>query len=203
MKKRFERVAILLAFVMVGFGGAYAQEAGDKAAGVNLVYGTGNLFSSMGIGAKFQYNVTKPVRGEVSFTCFWKNLAMSFWDVSVDAHYLFAVTEKINLYPIAGFGVMGLTDSNGQMIDLGGGTLILNKNDGSYSQAMFGVNLGGGAEYKLTSQFYLNAGIKYRIGIFDTADKAGVKTPFGNSVRNYYDSYLNRLMISAGIAYKF
>ena len=33
MKKYFDRIAILLALVMVGFGSANAQEAGDRTGG--------------------------------------------------------------------------------------------------------------------------------------------------------------------------
>jgi len=203
MKKEWFKVAILtVAFVMVGFCSAFAQEAGDKAIGTNFVVGVGNNFTNMGIGAKFQYNVIKPIRGEGSFTYFFSKDEVSFWDLSVNAHYVLSVMEKVNVYPLAGLGLVGLKDSGGQKIDLGG-AVVQNTNDGSYNQTFLGLNLGGGAEYKLTDQLYLNAELKYRIKIFDITGKSVTKTPFGNSVGNYYDAYADRLMLSIGLSYKF
>jgi outer membrane protein X len=96
------------------------------------------------------------------------------WDLSVNGHRLFPVADKITVYPLAGLGVLGTTVST-PTIDLG----EWGSYDASASTSDFTFNLGG-IDYKLTDNLILNAELKYKISdIWD------------------------RLMISAGIAYKF
>jgi outer membrane protein X len=66
----FKRVVLLALVATMSITTAVAQEKGDKAVGVNLALGLGDSYSNYGIGAKFQYNVTKPIRLEGSFTYF-------------------------------------------------------------------------------------------------------------------------------------
>jgi outer membrane protein X len=179
--------------VTVGFG-AKAQEAGDVAAGVNLAAGFGNEFTNVGIGAKFQYNVTAPVRAEGSFTFFPKKDGLGMWDLSVNGHYLIGIPSVSNftVYPVAGLGLTGYTGGGG-----GGEYEWQNPITGEWEReeyeseegeggtyTVLGLNLGGGAEYKLTDRIRVNAELKYRIG-FDS------------------DVFANRFLISAGIAYTF
>jgi opacity protein-like surface antigen len=70
------------------------------------VLGSGDSYSNYGIGAKFQYNVTKPIRLEGSFTYFLKKDLISMWDLSVNAHYLFPIADKLTVYPLAGLGLL-------------------------------------------------------------------------------------------------
>ena len=81
------------------------------------------------------------------------------WDLSANVHYLFPITDEITIYPLAGVGILGA----------GGG-----------SDHEFGLNLGGGIDYKLTSKLFLNGELKYKFG----------------------DNW-DRLLISAGIGYRF
>jgi outer membrane protein X len=124
---------------------ANAQEKGNMAVGGNLV-----LFS--GVGAKFQYNLTnplrlfnvaKPLRLEGSFTYFPDN-NFSSWDLSANGHWLFTVADKITVYPLAGLGIL---------------------NGSGYSD--FFVNIGGGVDYTLTDKLILNAELKYKISNWD------------------------------------
>jgi outer membrane protein X len=97
------------------------------------------------------------------------------WDLSVNGHWLFPVVDKITVYPLAGLGILGATASIPD-IDLGEwGSL-----GGSVSTSDVAFNFGGGIDYKLTEQLILNAELKYKIS----------------------DAW-NRLLISAGLAYKF
>jgi len=196
MKNYFERVAILLALVMVGFGSVNAQEAGDMAVGANIVFTPGWVEESNwaddtksnngGFGAKFQYNVTTPIRLEGAFTFLPGSDELGMWNIFVNAHYLIPVMEKLNIYPIAGLGFMNYK-SNGGYINLGS-ALVLNRNiAGNYT--MFGVNVGGGVEYKLSRKVSLQGDLKYVIGFDDTV------------YSDYYKT--NRFMISIGAVYKF
>jgi outer membrane protein X len=166
----FRKVAIAAIAVMTMSVAAHAQEKGDMAAGGNIVLGLGDSFTNFGIGAKFQYNILTPLRLEGAFTYFLKKDLVSMWDLSVNAHWLFHVADKITVYPLAGLGVLGSKVN----IDLDG------FGSASTSSSEFGVNLGGGIDYVLTNKLFLNAELKYKIG-----------------------GTWDRLLISAGLAYKF
>ena len=58
MKRNWiKRAMMVIALVMVGFGGAYAQEAGDLAVGAHFADASRGDYSNMGVGAKLRYNV--------------------------------------------------------------------------------------------------------------------------------------------------
>jgi outer membrane protein X len=153
-----------------------AQEKGDMAAGASVFLGSGDSFSNYGLGAKFRYNVTSPIRLEGSFAYFFEKDMISMWDLSVNVHYLFSVADKLTVYPLAGLGILGASVDVPE-IDLGewgsaGG--------GSASDSEFGFNLGGGLDYQFTDKIGGNVELRYKIG----------------------DEW-NRLLISAGVTYKF
>ena len=164
MKSVFKKMAIVVIAVVTINVAAHAQEKGDMAVGGNLVFGSGDSYSNVGIGAKFQYNVTNPIRLEGSFTYFLEKDYMSMWDLSVNGHYLIPVADQITVYPLAGLSMMGWK------VDYGLGNV---------SNSEFGVNLGGGCDFKLTDKLILNAELKYKIG-----------------------GDWNRLLLSVGVAYK-
>lgn len=171
-----KRVAIVIIAVVTMSVSAAAQKQGDMAVGANLVLGSGNSYSNMGVGAKFQYNVIDPLRLEGSFTYFFEKDLVSMWDLSVNAHYLFPIAEQITVYPLAGLGILG-SKANIPSFDFGG---LGSYGGGSHSDTEFGFNLGGGIDFKVTENVILNVELKYKIG----------------------DNW-NRLLISAGVAYKF
>ena len=196
MKKYFERIAILLALVMVGFGSAYAQEAGDLAVGINVVItpgwvnearGAGDTKSSNGgFGATFQYNITTPIRVEAAFALLPSGDRLGMWSLFANAHYLIPVMKKVNVYPVGGLGLMKYT-SEGGYINLGDAIIVDSEVTGNYT--IFGVNIGGGVEYKLSKKVSLQGELKYIIGFDHTMFSDFYKT--------------NRLMIAIGAAYKF
>jgi outer membrane protein X len=109
MTSIFKKVAIAAVAVTMSMS-AIAQKKGDMAAGGNLVLGTGDNFTNIGIGGKFQYNVTDPIRLEGALTFFLPKkqgipgfeASLSFWDISVNGHYLFPVADRVTVYPLAG-----------------------------------------------------------------------------------------------------
>jgi outer membrane protein X len=162
MKNIFKTAIVVIALTMVALS-ANAQQKGDMAAGANIVLGTGDDLTNFGIGAKFQYNVLDPLRLEGSFTYFLPKeyglgtTKLNMWDISVNAHWIFPVAEKINLYPLAGLGIFGTKAKVD--IDLGG----LGKYGGSASDTDFGLNIGGGVDFKISQTVLLNVEAKYRI----------------------------------------
>ena len=208
MRKYIERVAILLALVMVGFGSVYAQEAGDMAVGLNIVYTpnwvdytevrwvyeSDNGVKQMskpytangGFGAKIQYNVTNPIRVEAAFAFLPSGFELGMWNLSVNANYLIPILEKLIVYPIAGLDFMKYT-SEGEKFVLFDRTLIVSLDAGNFT--LFGVNIGGGTEFRLSKKISLQGELRYIIG-------------FDNSVFSDYHK-TNRCMISIGAVYKF
>jgi outer membrane protein X len=170
----FKRVAIAAIAVLTMCVAAGAQEKGDMAAGGSLVLGSGDSFTNIGVGAEFRYNVTNPLRLEGSFTYFLKKDYLTMWDLSVNGHWLFPVADRITVYPLAGLGILNY--GYDYSVDLGG----WGSYDGSGSTSDFAFNLGGGIDLKLTDKLILNAELKYKIS--DVWD---------------------RLLLSAGVAYKF
>ena len=154
---------------------ANAQDKGDMAVGAQVAFGTGDGFSNIGIGAKFQWNPANRLRLEPSFTYFLKKDLVSMWDISANVHYQFPLGKVVGFYPLAGVGVMGVKVDIPE-VDLG----EYGSYGGSASDTKFGVNVGVGADFNLSEKFVVNAEVKYTI------------------VQHW-----NRLIISAGFAYKF
>lgn len=141
-------VAACMAFI--GLGITFAQE-GRQAIGFNLNYGT--EVENLGIGVKYQYNITDELRIEPSFNYYFENDNRSMRDINVNAHYLFFMNRGLRLYPLFGF-----TYTNWHW-DLG----EANGYDISGNKRKFGVNLGGGAEFPLADEWALNFEIKYQL----------------------------------------
>jgi len=153
-----KKVAIVVFTVVTMSVSAVAQQKGDMAAGGNLVIGTGNSFTNYGIGAKFLYNVTDPIRLAGEFDYFLKKDYLSMWDFSVYGHYLFPVAESVVVYPSVGLGLIGSTVSMPTIDIPGMGTY-----GGSQSGSDFAFSLGAGADYKLTSNLTLNGEIRIKM----------------------------------------
>ncbi|MDR2912557.1 MAG: porin family protein [Alistipes sp.] len=147
MKNIIKTAIIAIALTTVALT-ANAQSKGDMAAGAKIAFGTGTGYSNLGIGAKFQYNVTDPLRLEAGFTYFLPKNNVNMWDFSVNAHWLFPVSEGINLYPMAGLGMWGTRAS---YMGYSAGV----------SEVAF--NLGGGADFKLSDSMFFNAEAKYLV----------------------------------------
>ena len=174
---------------------ASAQEKGDMAVGLNLGVApsleSGASVTNFGIGAKFQYNVTNPIRLEAAFDYGFKNKGVDVMTIGVNAHYIFKVANKISVYPLVGVGyahckatAIGIPDLDEN--DWGG---IANwetdiddygtkEESGSANKFFFNVGVGG--QYDLNDKLAVNLEIKYQ-----------------------YIENFNRLPISLGIAYKF
>ncbi|MDR1372753.1 MAG: porin family protein [Dysgonamonadaceae bacterium] len=154
MKTIFRKTAIIAIALVTMSAATSAQGKGDMAAGGNLVLGTGDSFTNFGIGGKFQYNVTHPVRLEGSFTCFMKKDYITMWDLSVNGHWLFPVHNRMTVYPLTGLGILNHGYDNS--VNLGGPGSRGSKSD-------FAFNLGGGVDCRMTDNLVFNAELKYKI----------------------------------------
>ena len=128
-----------------------SAQAGDKALGAQLVFGSET--NSIGLGVKGQYYFTDQLRGEASVDYFFKNKGVSMWDINANVHYLFDVADKFKVYPLAGLGY-----TNWSYKYEYAGAPVVEGSDGRLA-----VNLGGGVEYELTKNLNVNAEAKYQI----------------------------------------
>ena len=155
MKKTFKTMAIMAIAITMSLS-AVAQQ-GEKAVGGNLVIGMGDSYTNVGLGPKFFYNVTDPIRLAGEFDYFLKKDYMSWWDFSVYGHYLFPVANEVAIYPSLGLGVMGVQFKYGGYSD---------------SESKFAVSLGGGADYELSSNLTLNG--ELRIKLIENSNRVNI-----------------------------
>ena len=128
-----------------------SAQAGDKALGAQLLFGSKT--NNIGLGVKGQYYFTEQSRGEASFDYFLKNQGVSMWDINANVHYLFDVADKFKVYPVAGLGYTNWS----YKYEYAGHTIA------EGSDGRIAINLGGGAEYELTKDLSVNAELKYQI----------------------------------------
>lgn len=152
--RKFLMVAILMASSVCTFA-----QKGEKAAGINLNFGT--TANSVGLGAKFQYGLTDKIRIEPSLTYYFGGNGM--FDVTANAHYLFNVTPKINIYPLAGIGLYmysykTIEDDASENISEDSYEPTLKTSNETDTEFKF--NFGAGAEYDITK--CISAGLELR-----------------------------------------
>ena len=154
MKSILKKMAIIVIAVVVMSMTVNAQSQGDKAVGGNLVIGAGDSYTNVGIGAKFLYNVTDPIRLAGEFDYFLKKDYVSMWDLSVYGHYLFPVADQVLLYPLVGLGMVGSSYKYPSSVWY---------EAYSGSDSNFAFTLGGGADYELSSNLSLNGELRLKL----------------------------------------
>lgn len=148
-----KKVIIAACMMLLGISSAFAQQ-GKQAFGGNLSYGTET--ESVGIGAKYQYNITNEIRIEPSTNYFFKNNGLSMFDINANVHYLVPITSNVKIYPLAGFT---FTSWN-QDLDL---DIVGIEGDFGASASKFGVNLGAGMEFALDRNWSMDVELKYQL----------------------------------------
>lgn len=170
MKKIFTLVCVL----MLGMGFAQAQvHQGETAVGVNLLYGS--QIDNLGVGARFQYGVLDKLRGEVGFNYFFEHDHTTWWDVNLNAHYLFGLwNDQLFIYPLAGLNYSMTTVKYDSYYE--DGTPHRIKDEENH----VGLNLGAGIEYEINEHFGVN--LEYRHTIIRKVDQgvfgAGINYKF-------------------------
>ena len=160
-------IIVCFALLTMSLFSANAQQKGDMALGAHLAIGTQIDPSYFGIGAKFRYNITNPIRLEGSFTYFFPHkdeyyngyirgnvkTTYSMWDFSVSGHYLFSISDRVVLYPLAGLTILG----EGTTVSAQSNNVSILGAEKSDSSTDLLINIGGGIDFKLNDQIILNA----------------------------------------------
>jgi len=148
MKKLFMILCMTLMSV-----GAFAEE-GDVWVGVEGNY-TLNHANNVGIGGKVQWECLKNVRLESNAVYFFKKDDHQFLDAQVNAHYLINLgKEDFNVYPVAGC-VFRTEKFYYPANPKTGAAETTDKGNA------FGMILGAGIEYPITSSVKLNTECRY------------------------------------------
>ncbi len=145
--KKFLLIAVLSALVSFG---ASAQQ-GVAAVGVNLNFSpcveSGASHNPIGLAAKFQYNITDGLRGEIQAAYDFKKDYVSVFTGAVNFHYLFNLGERFQLYPILGLGYGNIHTSLGDLSDNAGKFLF---------------NVGVGGEVAVAKHFAISLEAKFQ-----------------------------------------
>ncbi len=136
-----KRILLVLCVALLSIG-ASAQDKGDMAVGANFSYGTD--ISNPAIGVKAQYYILDRFRAEAAANYWFKKNDVTFFDINVNAHYLFNLNSTTYLYPLIGVSYLGYSSS---VLSNGGN---------------FGGNVGAGIQYNLSSKIAIGAEMKYQ-----------------------------------------
>lgn len=133
-----KKLMLILCMILVGMG-AFAQR-GNIELGGKL-----NCASSqpkVGVGVVARYQIDRNFRPELTLNYYPEDGHVSAWDLNVNLHYIFDITNRFKLYPLGGLGAF--TYDNSWVVP-----------DGSSSK--LGLNLGGGLQFNITRELHLNA----------------------------------------------
>ncbi len=144
MKKLFFVFAALLVMAV----SVNAQEKGDMAVGAKFAIGTGDSYTNMGLGVKFQWNVSDAIRLEPAFTYFLKKDYVTHTNLDLNVHYLFNLSDSFNLYPLAGAGIYW-SKLKASGVEVKGNDVC--------------INLGAGFDYKMSESLALNVEGQFKL----------------------------------------
>jgi outer membrane protein X len=122
----------------------YAQQ-GHMSAGARLGYAA--EWETVTLGVDYRYNFLPDFRLAPSLTYMVRNRNTSAWYMDMDCHYVVTVTDLFSFYPIGGMG-----------LSLWGQHLY-----GMENTARLGLNVGLGAELRLTREISAGLDMKYNI----------------------------------------
>jgi outer membrane protein X len=151
IKKFMKKFYLVLLIGLMSVSSVFAQK-GETTVGLNLGYGS--EIKSIGIGAKVGYGITDQIRIAPSFNYFLEKDYLSQWEVNADLHYLFPLSDKVTVYPLAGVAYINWKVNFGD---------IFGDDDSSATTSKIGINLGGGIGYSLTEKISIGAELKYSV----------------------------------------
>lgn len=160
-----KKILTIICAAILGIASASAQaEKGDVAIGANIVYGS--EIKNMGVGFRVQYTPMDHVRGELSTNYFFQKDYVNMWDINLNAEYLINVySQRLYLYPIVGLSFAKSSfDADKFRKDH-----EMDPDVKKFDDKAFGLNLGAGAEYKLTEHVGLT--LEYRHSVMKDIDQ--------------------------------
>lgn len=152
---------LMIACMMLASTSMFAEQ-GKCTLGINGAYMLDDP-NNIGIGVNAGYEVIDNLRGVAEFNYFLKKDNVSYWNVELNAEYLFNF-GALTVYPLAGVDLLG------RNVSVGG----YSSND-----SKLGLNLGAGVEYNISPSLAIKAEYNYKTQ-YDGYSllKVGVVIPF-------------------------
>lgn len=154
-----KKVLFVFMFALLAIG-VQAQQ-GEKSGVLQAGYQSdpGRLM----IGAEGRYNITNNIRIAPDVMFLFPKNKVTGLDINVNAHYVFPLESNVSVFPLAGLAMLNnrYSGENGS---------------GSKGFTNWGFNLGGGLEYNLSSNTFLNLEMNYT---FSDADHFTVGFGYG------------------------
>lgn len=138
-----KKLLVVMCAMLVSIG-AFAQK-GEQNIGAHVLYGTN--MKNIGIGVKYQKNFTDAIRLEAVGDYYPKSDYFSMFDVNVNGHYLFSLSNKVIAYPLVGINFTSWREDSDDIV---------------LKDSSIGLNLGGGIQYQLTNKIRIGAELKYQ-----------------------------------------
>lgn len=141
-----KKILLGIFILFLGLSSVSAQDQyGRFSLAGNINYGTN--IESLGIGLRGQYGFTDYIRGSMEYKYYIDRHNVSAWGITVDAHYVFGVSNTVSLYPIAGVTVSRWTTDFGRSNIAG--------IEGKFSQNRLGCNLGFAGQIALSENTFV------------------------------------------------
>lgn len=167
----FRKYTLILFFSLFSIF-CLSQKTGDIALGLSLDYAGGSNHNNYASTLHFRYNLFDNFRVAPQFSYYLNKDDMKMKTFAFNFHYLFPKmastlfpslnNQNIYFYPLAGFFIAGITESNANCSSCSADT---NVNYRTKSENNFGFDFGVGAEYRLPSSsfFFKNASVCFEI----------------------------------------
>jgi len=128
-------------------------DAAEWTMGVQTTCGTREKRPGVGIHFKTQY--LDSWRTGVSGNYYFKKDGVSCYDINLEGNYIFDLSDKVRLYPLAG-GRLAFWHTD----DVNASGWHFERDDKTHYE--IGLNLGGGIDYLLGDHWGVNAEVKYQ-----------------------------------------
>jgi outer membrane protein X len=169
-----KKIALITVCIAVFTAQGFAQNLfkGEKGiSSIGLITGYGVDSEVLTVGLDYRYNIKDQLRLAPSVLYMMKKDDLSTWYFNADAHYLLRASEKVTLYPIGGIGLSYWKykkDPLNGFLSTKKSVYSIDLEDTpytSYSASKFriGLNLGFGAEMRITKDLILGAEFKYNL----------------------------------------
>ncbi len=145
--KHMKKLFIVLGIALICSASLQVMaQKGDMKLGPTVSYGFD--IKELGVGAKFFYGITDPIRVAPSFN-YWLVSGATSFEVNVDGNYLFGSGDNMAFYALAGLNYYSVS------VDFG---------MGSVSNSEIGLNAGAGMQLPLGSKLTGIVEAKYVVG---------------------------------------